>query len=72
MDCLKSHGFENEGFDPGGIADDASHRAGNRKLKNWVPDKDPCLQHAGAGYSRVCARRENGEVKKLFVEIRLR
>ena len=40
MYCFKNQGFENEGFDPGGIASGASHRAGNQKLKDWVPDKD--------------------------------
>jgi len=39
MYCFKNYGFEDEGFDPGGIASGASHRAGNQKLKEWVPDK---------------------------------
>jgi len=28
----------------------------------WVPDKDPRLQLAGAGYSGIFARHKNGEV----------
>jgi hypothetical protein len=42
MECFKNQGCENEGFEDGGFL-------------NWVPDKDPRLQLAGAGYSGISA-----------------